>query len=98
LPLTDQVGAQVIAERLRHTIGALKIGNSQSGSSISISIGVCTLNATQTDGTVLSTKDLELVRNTMIENADKAMYKAKNDGNTQVVLGEGVNLEQLLND
>ena len=97
LPLTDQNGAMVIAERLRQAINALQVGSSRNTSSqaISVSVGICTLNAAPIEGG-LSNHDLDLARNTMIEHADKAMYQAKNDGNNRVVLGEIINLEKLL--
>ena len=98
LPLTDHNGAMVIAERLRQAINLVHVGSHRKtpNQTISVSIGVCTLDSAPIEGGVLNNQDLDRVRNTMIENADKAMYQAKNDGNNRVVLGEIINLEKLL--
>jgi two-component system, cell cycle response regulator len=98
LPLTDQNGAVVIAERLRQAINGVAAGPSDKNpkQTISVSIGLCTLRAVQSDAGNLGNQDLELVRNAMIENADQAMYQAKNQGNNRVVMGEIIELETLL--
>ncbi len=98
LPLTDQNGAMVIAERLCQAINAVKVGHSDKTpkQTISVSIGLCTLKAVQTDAGNLGNQDLELIRNAMIENADNAMYQAKNQGNNRVVMGKMIELETLL--
>jgi two-component system, cell cycle response regulator len=97
LPLTDQNGALVIAERLRQAINTISVGNNKNLSqTISVSIGLCTLNSGAIEGGTLNNQDLDLVRNAMIENADKAMYKAKHDGNNRVVTSEIITLEILL--
>jgi two-component system, cell cycle response regulator len=98
LPLTDHNGAKVIAERLCRAINGITVGNNDKTpkQTISVSIGLCTLKAVQTDAGNLGNQDLELVRNAMIENADHAMYQAKNQGNNRVVMGEMIELETLL--
>jgi two-component system, cell cycle response regulator len=98
LPITDQNGATVIAERLRQAINGVSIGAGDKNpkQTISVSIGLCTLKAVQTELGNLGNQDLELVRNAMIENADNAMYQAKNQGNNRVVMGDVIELETLL--
>ncbi len=98
LPLTDQNGAVVIAERLRQAINSVTVGQSDKNQkqTISVSIGLCTLKAVQSDAGNLGNQDLELVRNAMIENADNAMYQAKNQGSNRVVMGDIIELEALL--
>jgi two-component system, cell cycle response regulator len=97
LPLTDQNGALVIAERLRQAINTINVANNRNlNQTISVSIGLCTLRSKQLENGTLNNQDLDLARNAMIENADKAMYQAKNDGNNRVVIGEIITLETLL--
>jgi two-component system, cell cycle response regulator len=96
LPLTDQNGAMVIAERLRQAINTVNVGDARKNQTISVSIGLCTLNALQIENGTLNNQDLDLARNAMIEHADKAMYQAKNTGSNRVVMGETIALETLL--
>jgi diguanylate cyclase (GGDEF)-like protein len=76
LPASDKIGAQVIAEKLRHAVEALGIAHAASGvaSHVTISLGVACHDPRQ--GTA-SPQDL-------LELADRALYVAKRNGRNQV--------------
>jgi diguanylate cyclase (GGDEF)-like protein/PAS domain S-box-containing protein len=70
LPGTDQAGAIIVAERLRHSIEQMTVD----GLRVTISIGVATIPA-------LDVSRPEL----LIEAADRALYRAKRAGRNQVI-------------
>jgi diguanylate cyclase (GGDEF)-like protein/PAS domain S-box-containing protein len=70
LPGTDQAGAIIVAERLRHSIEQMTV----EGLRVTISIGVATIPA-------LDVHRPEL----LIEAADRALYRAKRAGRNQVI-------------
>lgn len=70
---TDTDGAQLLAERIRQNIAALKTVRGRS-SSIRVSVGVTTLVADDTE-------------ESFFDRADKALYQAKNDGRNRTVVG-----------
>jgi hypothetical protein len=80
LPATDGLGAFRAAEKVRSAVEALRFRtNKNSGDWVSVtaSIGVATAMP-QPDGTITMPQDLLLA-------ADKALYKAKYEGQNQVV-------------
>jgi diguanylate cyclase (GGDEF)-like protein/PAS domain S-box-containing protein len=79
LPATDGLGALGVAEKVRSAIQVLRFRpnkNSGDWASVTISIGVATAMP-QPDGTITAPQDLLLT-------ADKALYKAKHDGQNRV--------------
>jgi diguanylate cyclase (GGDEF)-like protein/PAS domain S-box-containing protein len=79
LPSTFTAGALEVAEKVRSAIAALQLGlgdNSETGSSVTVSIGVATALARQ-GGTIKMPESLLLA-------ADNAMYKAKHEGRNRV--------------
>jgi diguanylate cyclase (GGDEF)-like protein len=68
----DSMSAQLVAERLRRTVGALKIGFEGKEIQTSVSIGVANRE--------VGMKDAE----DMVNGADKALYAAKRAGRNQV--------------
>ncbi len=81
LPMTNQLGAEVVAERIRASVAEClfygSIDNPQVG--MSVSIGVAGLNGRGPD---LAPRD------TLIKQADDALYVAKARGRNQVVVYE----------
>lgn len=80
LPATSLEGALTVAERLRSDIEAMAIPHSGSeiGPSVTLSIGVASLTPTR-----------ESLANTLITQADKALYQAKAQGRNQVCAATG---------
>ena len=78
MPNTDNPGAKIIAEQLRKNVEALKMEHSHSKVSkyITISVGVISLLPT-----------IANTPNELFDLADKALYKAKNQGRNRVVIG-----------
>ena len=76
MPVTDRHRALAAAERLRHHIARLSIQSDSEPLTITISIGVATLDDT--------CKDVE----TLINRADHALYAAKRAGRNQVKVYE----------
>ncbi len=76
LPQTDRQGATQIAERIRHAVLALQIAHPKSvcGPWISVSIGAASL-----------IPDGKTTLKTLLNEADKYLYSAKNDGRNNVV-------------
>ncbi|MDX1606052.1 MAG: GGDEF domain-containing protein, partial [Candidatus Competibacterales bacterium] len=74
LPNTDEYGAEIMGERLRRSIAALKIPTTQ-GEIISVTVSI---------GTATYPNDGQDVK-TLIEKADRALYRAKNGGRNRVV-------------
>ena len=68
---TDAVGAQLLAERIRINVEATAIRHNKKTISITVSIGLTELK--QVDNS-----------QSLLERADKALYKAKNNGRNQV--------------
>jgi diguanylate cyclase (GGDEF)-like protein len=73
LPGTDQAGAIIVAERLRHSIEQMTVD----GLRVTISVGVATIPA-------LDVRRPEL----LIEAADRALYRAKRAGRNQVIAAQ----------
>jgi diguanylate cyclase (GGDEF)-like protein len=71
LPETDQQGAEVLAEKIRKTVEDLAIAHTKSSAAecVTISLGIASLNPADNS----SPRDL-------IQIADDALYKAKNNG------------------
>ena len=69
LPHTDSNGALLVAERLRTMIANKKILEKENNISVTASFGVTTINGK---------KDVNAM--SLVEQADSALYKAKNDG------------------
>ena len=78
MPVTDRQSALAGAERLRHHIAQLSIQSDSEPLTITISIGVATLDETCMD------KDVE----TLVNRADHALYAAKRAGRNQVKVYE----------
>lgn len=79
LPDTDDVTAQMLAERLRHAVNGLRISHSGSDAGVvTVSIGVATTSAAN------NFKSVE----EFIETADKALYSAKEAGRNKVILAQ----------
>ena len=77
LPNTKEIDAQAIADRTRKTVEELKLEHNASDTSnyVTISLGVGTLAAKE-----------KLDAKGLIERADQALYKAKENGRNQVTL------------
>ncbi len=71
LPETEQAGAEVVAEKIRGTVEALKVKHGDETIELTISVGV----------TVMTDSGLEAA----IDLADQALYEAKNGGRNRVV-------------
>ncbi|MDY7559297.1 PleD family two-component system response regulator [Pseudomonas sp. 10B1] len=78
LPNTSPGGARLLAEKLRHTVTALAIPHNSPvpGSTLSISIGLATMIPQPGSNS-----------RQLIQEADKGLYSAKNNGRNQVVVG-----------
>lgn len=77
LPNTDEIAARTVAERLRARVEDLGIRHPASAASpvVTISVGVAT-----------ALPELEPAPDALIEKADQALYRAKNEGRNRVVL------------
>ncbi|ABV89111.1 diguanylate cyclase [Shewanella pealeana] len=75
LPNTDKIGAQQVAETLRKVICELPISWGEDSIPLTVSIGVSSEIITSEEHTTL-----------LLEQADKALYQAKNDGRNRVRL------------
>ncbi|ABZ78427.1 periplasmic/7TM domain sensor diguanylate cyclase [Shewanella halifaxensis HAW-EB4] len=75
LPNTDKIGAQQVAETIRKVISKLPICWGGNRIRLTVSIGVSSEIITSEEHTTL-----------LLEQADKALYQAKNDGRNQVKL------------
>ena len=84
LPETDSFTVKEIAERLRNVISAAQFQNRQHQpvSSLTVSIGIATFPADAPD------------RETLINNADRALYMAKSMGRNHVVTFASMNIQQ----
>jgi diguanylate cyclase (GGDEF)-like protein len=76
LPDTDEATAQMVAEKIRSNVTQLSIPHSTSkiSSKVSISIGI----ATGTPSSLLTSDHL-------LEQADKALYRAKHEGRNKTL-------------
>jgi diguanylate cyclase (GGDEF)-like protein len=83
LPQTDLTGAELLAERMRTAINELTIKRTDGHGSLKItaSFGVASLPACATD------------RDSLIAEADAALYRAKRAGKNRVMRGEPVTAE-----
>ena len=77
LPHTKSQGAGVIAERIRSRVEAESITFEGQAISLTVSIGL---------GSMLPTKEDD--PNTLLEHADKALYRAKSEGRNRIVWAE----------
>ncbi|MCG9730332.1 sensor domain-containing diguanylate cyclase [Shewanella sp. Isolate13] len=75
LPNTDKIGAQQVAETIRKVISELPISWGGNKIPLTVSIGVSSEIITSEEHTTL-----------LLEQADKALYQAKNDGRNRVKL------------
>jgi diguanylate cyclase (GGDEF)-like protein len=84
LPETDSVTVREIAERLRKVVNAAQFQNKQQQPAIrlTVSIGVATFPGDAPD------------RETLINNADRALYMAKSRGRNNVVTFDSMNAQQ----
>lgn len=73
LPETDLANSLTVSERLRHEIQSTHIETNGQKISLSVSIGVASINGTTTN--------LEI----LIDHADQAQYQAKNSGKNKVI-------------
>jgi diguanylate cyclase (GGDEF)-like protein len=74
LPDTDIAGAKIIAQKIRQRVESQPLQINGTSINYTISIGVSQFN-----------KDIDTVIDTVLDRADKALYKAKNSGRNQVV-------------
>lgn len=72
LPATNEAGAIALAEKLRLAVEAMPLQLGQNSISITISLGVAAWNATG--------EDCQLDCNTLLQDADRALYQAKEKG------------------
>ena len=87
LPDTDLQGAGMIAEKLRHAVEALHIehANSKTAPHVTISLGVA--STLPREGGIPAA---------LIEMADEALYKAKENGRNQVSLSENTTVKGVI--
>jgi diguanylate cyclase (GGDEF)-like protein len=78
LPATDQAGALVLAEKLRHTVDGLRLRAGAASIAVTISIGVTVCVAT----CPRCRSDL----NKLLDDADKALYLAKHGGRNRTMV------------
>jgi len=83
LPNTDRNGAYILAERIRSTFSENIFKKGDTEKTVTVSIGV----SSSYDENVISYEDL-------IENADKALYKAKGKGRNLVCSYENKHIEE----
>ena len=75
LPNTDQIGAEQVAETIRKVIDELVIYWEGNAIPLTVSIGVSSEIVTSEEHTTL-----------LLEQADKALYQAKNEGRNRIKL------------
>lgn len=93
LPLTDQAGAITIAERLREGASEVMVLDEGKHVPITVSIGVATLVANPPPNFNLSDDQLFDTRQNILQSADEALYRAKNQGRNRVVADEVLELD-----
>ena len=74
LPETGQVGAKVIAQRLRRGIEQLQIRQGGQSLSVTVSIGMASTDMA----------NLETAREALIAQSDRALYRAKRNGRNRL--------------
>ncbi|WP_333563716.1 GGDEF domain-containing protein [Aeromonas sp. QDB09] len=73
----DAASAMLVAERIRHAIAALQFEHPSGNLTITISMGIsCSDNKNETKG-----------ENTLLLQADSALYRAKHEGRNRVSIG-----------
>lgn len=73
LPVTDEAGAQVVANRMQEAIRALNIRNeTQTGTFVTVSIGIAIFESSHADAADI------------VEAADQALYRAKERGRNRI--------------
>ena len=78
LPATNQAGALVLAEKLRNAVAATRYDMGSEQISVTISTGVTVYQPQLTS----SSSDI----NVLLDEADKALYQAKNDGRNRTAI------------
>jgi diguanylate cyclase (GGDEF)-like protein len=76
LPETDQLGAMVAAEKIRRSVGEMKIPYEKEKLRVTISLGVATFPNQAVD------------KESLIKSADEALYLAKRKGKNRVSQGK----------
>lgn len=79
VPNTDKEGTYVLAERIRARVENHSFGFESKQIPITVSAGVAVLNNEVSEGS-----DMEKIKDLLTEQADKALYSAKNKGRNRV--------------
>jgi diguanylate cyclase (GGDEF)-like protein len=95
LPLTDQEGAKIIAERVREGASEVVVLDEGNHVPITVSIGVATLTVNSPVSFHFSDDQLFDIRQNILQSADEALYRAKNQGRNRVVADEVLLFEPL---
>jgi two-component system, cell cycle response regulator len=90
LPQTELQGATIVAEALRQAVSQSHAIYDGIGLKYHVSIGVSSLLSG--GQSVQKREHVEAVRNSLLENADKALYAAKAQGRNAVAIGDTVQI------
>lgn len=77
LPDTNEEGAVVVAETIRRSVEELGVENKKIGSVMTVSLGVASIEP-----------DRNMPIEMLIESADKALYRAKDEGRNKVIVSK----------